>query len=80
LDKFGPVPDGICHEGEGNLLYQNGSEDDDDFYAYHINSPYIDPDENVLTDNSRPLVFYQLDCQNCIIFLTKENGKIKITY
>ncbi len=71
---------GISEIGEGEMLEENGSSDDDDFYFYEVPSEWIDPDPSVLTDSLRPLVFYQLTSSNCTLFLTKEAGSIKITY
>lgn len=67
-------------EGEGARTKLNGSDDDDDFYKSYLPSTWIDPDPTVLTDNSRPLVFYELTSSTCTIFLTKDSGKIRITY
>ncbi len=71
---------GISEIGEGERLEENGSSDDDDFYFYEVPSEWIDPDPSVLTDNLRPLVFYDLSSSNCTLFLTKEGNSIKITY
>ncbi|HPR63144.1 MAG TPA: hypothetical protein PK014_02890 [Thermoanaerobaculia bacterium] len=73
----------VADEGEGSMMEANGSEDDDDFYAADITSPYVDPDPTVLTDNGRPLVFYEL-VGNCTIYLNKYNDggtwKIQVTF
>ncbi|MEJ5165950.1 MAG: thrombospondin type 3 repeat-containing protein, partial [Thermoanaerobaculia bacterium] len=78
LDPVGPNK--IPQEGEGAKRSLNGSEDDDDFYKSYLPSTWIDPDATVLTDNSRPLVFYELTTPACTLYLTKEDGKIKVTY
>lgn len=78
LDKLGL--DLFPQEGEGSLLYQNGSEDDDDNYKRAVHSGYLDPDVQVLYDANRPLVFYELSCSGCTLFLSKENGKVRISY
>ena len=79
LDGFGP--NGIAQIGEGAQQQGNGSSDDDDFYYYEVPSGYIDSDPTVLTDNGRPLVFYQLSCSGgCTVYLAKEAGSIKVTY
>lgn len=84
----GPVlePLGANHtynEGEGTLQEGNGSNDDDDFYLRDVHQPVVDPDPTVLTDASRPLVFYELidnGENNRTIFLSKDGGVITITF
>lgn len=78
LDKLGV--DLFPQEGEGILLFQNGSEDDDDNYKRAVPNIYLDPDNQVLNDANRPLVFYELSCSGCILSLSKENGKVRLTY
>ena len=80
LDGFGP--DKLAQLGEGAAQEANGSSDDDDFYAFEVPSGYVDPDATVLTDEGRPVVFYQLSCPtgDCTLHLAKEAGKIKVAY
>ncbi|NMB99029.1 MAG: hypothetical protein GYA35_01990, partial [Thermoanaerobaculaceae bacterium] len=71
------------NDGEGALLEGNGSSDDDDFYLRDVHSPVIDTDPTVLTDSSRPLVFYELidnGENDRTIFLSKEGDVITITF
>ncbi|MGB9598766.1 MAG: hypothetical protein ACPLZH_02905, partial [Minisyncoccales bacterium] len=71
------------NDGEGALQQANGSSDDDDFYLRDVHSPVIDPDPTVVTDDSRPLVFYELidnGENNRTIFLSKEGDVITITF
>lgn len=79
MDQWGA--DYWPQEGEGALQQGNGSSDDDDFYKLAIPNTWLDPDTTVLSDNTRPLVFYEVTCNGCTILLTKDpSGKIKISY
>jgi len=79
LDPTGP--DNFLGTGEGVLREFHGSDDDDDLYAPQIESGFMDPDLDVVTDNARPLVFYQLDDPNRTLFLAKSSfGRIVVTY
>ena len=59
LTMTGPADFSV--EGEGGPLDQPGSSDGDQFLIGHIDPGSADPEGlNVLTDASRPLVFYQM--------------------
>jgi hypothetical protein len=79
LDSTGP--DGFAGNGEGALRGTAGSDDDDDLYVPHIASGFLDPDVGVLTDDSRPLVLYQLDDPSLTLYLNiTEHGRLEVTY
>ena len=73
----------IPNWGEGGNPQLPGSGDDDKAYILLLNptSPFTDPDPTVLTDNGRPLVFYELlDNDTCTLFVTKSGGMIQISF
>jgi len=79
LDPFGP--DNFPGNGEGTLREEPGSDDDDDLYVPEVPSGYLDPDLDVLTDASRPLVFYRLTDPNADLRLEiTPSGRIRIVY
>lgn len=74
----------VTNWGEGVLQEGNGSSDDDKAYIRGLNEGDIDPDPTVLTDENRPLVFYQLiDNNSNNLRLTKQDiggGEIRIQF
>jgi uncharacterized repeat protein (TIGR01451 family) len=68
-------------ELEGGIIAAPGSGDDDDHYLYRVINSFVDAaDAGVLADDGRPLVFYELSCASCTLYLTKEAGFIRFTY
>lgn len=68
-------------EWEGGQTQNPGSGDDDDHYISKVFTTTIDgADNTVLSDSSRPLVFYELSCSSCVIKLSKTAGRIAITW
>jgi hypothetical protein len=68
-------------ELEGGMISAPGSGDDDDHYLYRVINSFVDAaDAGVLTDAGRPLVFYELSCSSCTLYLTKDSGFIRFTY
>jgi hypothetical protein len=79
LDPTGP--DGFPGNGEGALRGAAGSDDDDDLYVPHVLSGFLEPDLDVLADDSRPLVLYQLDDPALTLYLgITEHGRLELTY
>lgn len=73
LDRDGP--DGWAQPGEGVLQSYNGSSDDDDFYVLNFLNGSIDPDPiDVITDATRPLVFYQMTGEGNTLRLIRSGG------
>jgi hypothetical protein len=57
------------------------TNDDDKAYVRDIHSGDTDTDLTVLTDNGRPLVFYELLDNNAkTLYLTKSDGRIVFTF
>ncbi len=78
LDPLGP--NHVADWGEGTKQQSPGTSDDDKAYLQNVTTGTVDPDATVLTDNSRPLVFYQLlDNSTKTLYLSKSNGKIVFT-
>jgi uncharacterized repeat protein (TIGR01451 family) len=69
-------------ELEAGMLSLPGSGDDDDHYLRKVVSPMTDAaDIAVVGDNGRPLVFYELTCDTCTIYLTQTpGGRVQITW
>jgi uncharacterized repeat protein (TIGR01451 family) len=69
-------------ELEAGMLSVPGSGDDDDHYLRKVVSPLTDAaDAAILADDGRPLVFYELTCSSCTIYLQKTaGGRIQITW
>lgn len=74
-------PNHVANWGEGATPSDPGTTDDDKAYVADIHSGDLDPDTAVLSDNGRPLVFYELlDNNQKTLFLTKVGGRIQITF
>ena len=80
LERTGP--DLIQDAGEGSLLSDNGSADDDDFYVGSWVSGNLDPEPGgVVTDTSRPLIIYQLTTStNTLMMVRDGSGNVVIYY
>jgi hypothetical protein len=79
LEPLGP--DNFPGNGEGTARETAGSDDDDDLYVPEVPSGYLDPDLEVLTDETRPLVFYQLTDPAAVLRLERtSSGRIRILY
>jgi len=79
LDGLGP--DGFPGIGEGVLRALPGSDDDDDLYVPQIPSGFLDPDIDVLTDTSRPVVFYRLSDPTATLLLDiTPSGRLRFVY
>jgi hypothetical protein len=79
LDPLGP--DAFPGIGEGALREVPGSDDDDDLYVTEVLPGYLDPDEGVAADASRPLVFYQLTDPGLVLRLAKTPSmRVQIFY
>jgi hypothetical protein len=90
--KAYPLPPGVTalqerganlypDELEGGMISAPGSGDDDDHYLYRVINSFVDAaDAGVLADAGRPLVFYELSCSTCTLYLTKDAGFIRFTY
>ncbi|MFC2171692.1 hypothetical protein ACFLU6_03555 [Acidobacteriota bacterium] len=71
LDRDGP--NGYPEIGEGSLRDLPGSGDDDDFYILDFESGSPDPDPGcVVSDTSRPLIFYQVTVEGNTLRMHKE--------
>ncbi|MGC8763622.1 MAG: Ig-like domain-containing protein [Acidobacteriota bacterium] len=74
-------PNHMANWGEGANPSLPGTTDDDKAYLANVHSGDLDPDTAVLTDDGRPLVFYELlDNNQKTLFLTKSGGRIQITF
>ncbi len=79
LDATGP--DAFPGTGEGTLRELPGTDDDDDLYVPEVPSGFLDPDEGVAADLSRPLVFYRLTDPSAELHLNRtSSGRIEIVY
>lgn len=79
LEPLGP--DNYPGIGEGLQRETTGSDDDDDLYVPEVPSGYLDPDLDVLSDVTRPLVFYQLTDPAADLRLVRtSSGRIQIVY
>jgi hypothetical protein len=55
--------------------------DGDKSYILNVQNEQLDPEVAILTDDGRPLVFYELFDNNAnTLFLTKEEGRIEFTW
>ncbi|MEW6758502.1 MAG: Ig-like domain-containing protein, partial [Acidobacteriota bacterium] len=74
-------PNHVANWGEGADPTLPGTSDDDKAYIRGITSGATEPDTAVLTDNGRPLVFYELvDNGQKTLYLTKSGGNIVFTF
>lgn len=74
-------PNHVANWGEGADPTLPGTSDEDKAYIPGITSGATEPDTAVLTDNGRPLVFYELvDNGQKTLFLTKSGGNIVFTF
>jgi len=80
LEAIGP--NHAFNPGEGTDGFQPsapGSADDDKGYLRNVTTGTLDPDATVLTDNGRPLVFYELlDNNQKTLKLEKAGSSIRI--
>ncbi len=77
LDQFGT--DTLADLGEGALQTFPNSSNDDDFYDFNVTSPWTDGGDDVLLDNGRPLIFYELD-EDVTIYVTKSGDSVQVTW
>jgi hypothetical protein len=82
MDPLGAKHKASWGEGAPPQPESPGTLDGDKAYAYNVTSGYEDADPTVLTDDGRPLVFYELlDNGAKTIYLEKTpGGTIKITF
>ena len=60
LDAADPSDCASATEGEGSQRSSNGSEFADDLYIVDFSGPGVDGDLGLLSDDTRPLIFWQL--------------------
>lgn len=80
LETIGP--NHVFNQTEGSLPQPAapGTADDDKAYVRNIHSGDLEPEPAVLTDNGRPLVFYELlDNDTKTLYLTKSGANIVFT-
>jgi hypothetical protein len=64
--------------GEGAALAAPGSSDDD-FQDAAVASGWVDPDPSVASDETRPLVFYELDADLAALRVAMEGPSLRLT-
>lgn len=80
LETLGPNHVFNSSEGASPQPSASGTADDDKAYLYNVTTGSVDPDPTILTDNGRPLVFYELlDNNTKTLKLSKSGGNIVFT-
>jgi hypothetical protein len=81
LDPLGAKHRAMSGEGVPPQPGAPDTADGDKSYILNVQNEQLDPEVAILTDDSRPLVFYELFDNNAnTLFLTKEAGRIKFTW